>query len=45
MMLLTIEVSAGTVLSKISTMIIIFTSISGAVIWIYALKKRKELDE
>ncbi len=45
MMMLTAEVSAGTVLSKISTMVIIFTSIAGGAIWIYALKKRKDLDE
>ena len=45
MLLMTIEVSANSVLSKISTMVIIFTTIAGGAIWIYALKKRKELDE
>lgn len=45
MLMLTVEVSASSVLSKISTMVIIFTSIAGGVIWIYALKKRKDLDE
>ena len=45
MLMLTVEVSAGSVLSKISTMVIIFTSIAGGVIWIYALKKRNELDD
>ena len=45
MLMLTIEVSASSVLSKISTMVIIFTSIAGGAIWIYALKKRNELDD
>jgi len=45
LVMLTAEVSGSSVLSKISTMVIIFTSISGAAIWIYALKKRKEFDE
>ena len=45
MVLVTIDLSAGTLLSKISTMVIIFTSISGAAVWIYAMKKRKEMDE
>lgn len=45
MLMLTVEVSANSVLSKISTMVIIFTSIAGGAIWIYALKKRNELDE
>ena len=45
MVLVTVDLSAGTLLSKISTMVIIFTSISGAAVWIYAMKKRKEMDE
>jgi len=45
MVVMTIDLSAGTLLSKISTMVIIFTSISGIAVWIYAMKKRKELDE
>ncbi len=45
MLMLTVEASAGSVLSKISTMVIIFTSIAGGAIWIYALKKRNELDD
>lgn len=45
MLMLTIEVSASSILSKISTMVIIFTSIAGGAIWIYALKKRNELDD
>ena len=45
MVLVSVDLSAGTLLSKISTMVIIFTSISGAAVWIYAMKKRKEMDE
>jgi len=45
MLMLTMEVSANSVLSKISTMVIIFTSIAGIAVWLYAMKKRKELDE
>ncbi len=45
MLMMTIEISAGTLLSKISTMVIIFTSIAGAAVWVYAIKKRKEMDE
>jgi len=41
----TLDVPAGTVLSKISTMVIIFSSVAGAAVWIWALKKRRELDE
>ena len=45
LMMCTLEVNAGTVLSKISTMVIIFSFVAGAAVWIYALKKRRELDE
>ena len=41
---LTVEVSAASVLSKVSTLVIIFVSIAGIVVWGYALKKRKDLD-
>ncbi len=44
-LMFTMEVSANSVLSKISTIVIIFTSIAGVAIWLYAMKKRKELDE
>jgi len=45
LLILTTEVSAASVLSKISTMVIIFTSLAGAAIWIYAIRKRREFDE
>ena len=42
---LTTGLSAETVLGKISTLVLIFTSLAGAAVWIYAVKKRRELDE
>ncbi len=45
LVMLTSGVSAASVLSKISTMVIIFTSVAGAAVWAYAIKKRKEMDE
>ena len=43
--MLTIEVNAASFLSKLSTVVIIFTIIAGGGIWLYAVKKRRELDE
>lgn len=44
-LVLTSEINAASFLSKLSTVVIIFTIIAGAAIWIYAAKKRRELDE
>jgi ABC-type Fe3+-siderophore transport system permease subunit len=45
LVILTVDLSAETLLGSISTFVIIFTSLSGAAIWLYAVKKRRDLDE
>lgn len=40
-----IELSAKSFLGKISSIVIIFSILAGGAIWIYAAKKRKELEE
>lgn len=44
-LMLTTEINAASFLSKLSTVVIIFSIIAGAGIWLYAAKKRRELDD
>ncbi len=45
MVMFTTDVSASSVLSKISTIVLVFSILAGSGMWIYAMKKRRELDE
>lgn len=43
--MLSVELQARSFLSKVSSVVIIFTVLAGAIVWIFATKKRRELEE